>query len=85
MPFDEESEREREVPFDFGLKLQLCSKSVLSSYDRVHGVAGNPECWSDVFDHARCCQQRHGLYILPSVSEASDAQLRSGISGNPGS
>ena len=46
----------------------------ISTRDRMHGVAGNPDCWTDVFDYHRCCEPgRRGLFILPSPAKASDA------------
>lgn len=42
---------------------------------RTFGVAGSSGCWTDIYDYARCCEQRHGLYILPSSSTATAACL----------
>ena len=46
----------------------------ISTCDRMHGVAGNPDCWTDVFDYHRCCEPGpRGLFIVPSPAKASDA------------
>eukprot|EP00933_Yihiella_yeosuensis_P074048 TRINITY_DN82884_c0_g1_i1.p1 TRINITY_DN82884_c0_g1~~TRINITY_DN82884_c0_g1_i1.p1 ORF type:complete len:275 (-),score=26.82 TRINITY_DN82884_c0_g1_i1:264-1088(-) len=41
---------------------------------RSHGVAGDGECWTDVYDFSRCCGglSRPGLWILPTVVQARD-------------
>ncbi|CAK9009242.1 Uncharacterized protein SCF082_LOCUS10221 [Durusdinium trenchii] len=50
-------------------QLQCCNH-------RLHGVSGDAQCWTDVFDHGRCCQPRHGLWILPSTSIAQEPLVK---------